>query len=109
MVITIVASYAFLKFLVRKMRDQFRKYEAAGMHPPLCVWGADRVPRAVSPFFDSNRSRPKFTLPCSWERACVFSQSTLPDTSVLQPSAEVRWIGLSQHPVVGILKSLGID
>jgi hypothetical protein len=50
MAITIVAGYAFLEFLVRKIRDQFRKHEAASVHPPLCVWGADRSPGAVSPF-----------------------------------------------------------
>ena len=73
MMITIVAGYTFLELLVRKMRDQFRKHEAAGVHPPLCIWAADGSPRAGSPFFDSNRSRPKFTLPYPWERTCDFS------------------------------------
>ena len=41
MVIAVIAGYAFLEFLVRKMRDQFRKHEAAGVHSPLCNWGAD--------------------------------------------------------------------
>src|ERR1039457_5666767 len=47
MIITIVAGYTFLKFLVRKMRDQFRKHEAAGVHPPLCIWAADGSPAAL--------------------------------------------------------------
>jgi hypothetical protein len=64
-VITIVAGYAFLKFLVRKMRDQFRKHDAARIHPPIVYLGAGRFPRAVIPFFDSSRSRRKFTLPYS--------------------------------------------
>jgi len=37
MVFTIIAGYALLEFLVRKMRDQFRKHEATGMHTPLCI------------------------------------------------------------------------
>ena len=37
MVITIITVYAFLKFLVRKMRDQFREDEPASMHAPLCL------------------------------------------------------------------------
>src|ERR1017187_123509 len=47
MMITIVAGYTFLKFLVRKMRDQFRNHEAAGVHPPLSIWAADGSPAAL--------------------------------------------------------------
>src|ERR1017187_2103088 len=52
MLVPIITGYAFLEFLVRKRRHQFREHEAAGMHPPLCNWGADRSPRPSCPFFE---------------------------------------------------------
>mgnify|MGYP000027915847 CR=1 FL=1 len=62
MVITIVAGYTFLEFLVRKMRDQLREHEPAGMHSPLCLARVDRVAGGNFACFTSNRSRPKSTL-----------------------------------------------
>lgn len=88
MVITIVAGYAFLKFLVRKMRDQFRKHEAAGIHPSIVYLGRRPLPEGSFSIFDSSRSRPKFTLRYSWERTCAFSKSTLPDTSGILRTAD---------------------
>jgi hypothetical protein len=62
MVVTIVTSYTFLEFFVRQMRDQFRKHEAAGVHPSLCIRGTPGSPGTGFPCFNSNRSRPNFTL-----------------------------------------------
>src|ERR1700684_4140915 len=50
-------------------------------YAPLIVHlGTKRCPRTGFPLFDSNRSRPKFTLSYSSERGCDIWQSTLPDT-----------------------------